>query len=93
MLGRVVRVADGALEPEPVVLDGALCQAVVARDDGPRVPELGRHRLVLDGDVEVAELRLHVEEALCADGAPIRHLPVRVVARLVDAVAAAHEDD
>lgn len=93
MLYRVVRAAQGALEAEPVVCGLALGGAVVARDDGARVEVLGRHGLAEDGHVVVAELGVHVDAALAAEGALVRRLHVLVETRLVDAVAALHEDD
>lgn len=75
-----------------MVFDGGFGAAVVAVDPGDGVLELGGHRLRFDGAVEVAELHLHVDDAAAADGAAVGVFHVLVVAEVMDAVAAAHED-
>lgn len=49
--------------------------------------------MAFDGAVEVAELHFHVDDAAAADGAAVGSFHVLVVAEVVDAVPAAHEDD
>lgn len=71
----------------------ALGATVIARDDGASVAVLARHGLGQDRVGPVVELRLHVDAALVADGAPVRRLHVGVEAAPVDAVAAPHKDD
>lgn len=76
-----------------MVLDRSLSTAVVAIDPGVGVLELRRHGLTFDGAVEVAELHFHVDDAAAADRTAVGALHVLVVAEMVDAVPAPHEDD
>lgn len=76
-----------------MILDSTLRSTVIAAHHRPRIAKLLRHRLRVDGAVEVAELRLHVHDGLLADRAFVRRLHVRVVAVSVDGVAATHEHD
>ena len=49
-----------------MVLDSRLGAAVVAKDDRLGVLELGRHLLLLNLNVKVAEVRFHVNCTLVA---------------------------
>lgn len=90
---RVVRVANSALEAEPMVRGLALGRAVVARDDGASVAVFGRHGLGQDGEVKVAELGLHIDTGLVAQRALVRSLLVLLQAMPVDRVATFHADN
>lgn len=92
MLLGVVGFAPLAFEAKPVVLGGAFDGAVVAVDIGSCVAVFFRHGLRVDLAVQTAELRLHVHHALAAHGAFVGGAAPVFEARVVDAVAAAHED-
>lgn len=76
-----------------MILDRSLSTTVVTIDPGVGVVELRRHGLALDGAVKMAKLHFHVDDAAAADGAAVGSFHVLVVAKVVDAVPAAHEDD
>ena len=82
-----------ALETKPVIVRCALCRTVIAENDGLGILILVRHRLVSDGYVDVAELRLHIDNALATDRAFIRSLQIFVIAFLVYAMTTSHEDN
>lgn len=76
-----------------MIWNGAFSGAIIAKNHGLCVPKLDRHGLSHDEHVEIAKLCLHICEALVADGAFIRDSNVFVIAPLMYAVTACHEND
>lgn len=76
-----------------MVPHAGLGAAVVAVDPGFGVLEFFRHGLCLDGAGQAGELKFHVDDRAAADGAAVGGFHVFVVAAVVDAMTAAHEDD
>lgn len=89
----LVMYLHSTLQAQPVVFDGSLGRAVVTIDPGDCVLELWGHGLAFDAAVELAELHLHVDNAAATDGAAVGSFHVLVVAEVVNAVAAAHENN
>ena len=75
-----------------MILYRSLGTAVVAIDPGFGVLEFFRHGLCLDGAGQAGELKFHVDDRAAADGAAVGGLHVLIVAAVMNAVAAAHED-
>jgi hypothetical protein len=70
----------------------ALSRTIVAQHKCLCIAKLRRHRLPLDEHVQVAKLGLHIGQAFVADGTFVRHSDMFVIALLMDAVTACHED-
>ena len=92
-LDGVVRSTNHALQSEPVIFGSALCTAVVAEHDSLGILKLLWHWLALDGDIEIAELGLHISEGLVADRAFVRCLLMFRIALSVDTMATRHENE
>lgn len=75
-----------------MVFNRSFGAAVITVHPGFRVLKLGWHGLTFDRTLQVAELHFHVHYAAAADRAAVGGVHVFVVAALVDAMAAAHED-
>ncbi len=75
-----------------MIRHAALGATIVAVHQGLSIAESCRHGLAVDGAIQVAERSLHVYHALAAQGTAVRALHVFVVAFVMDAVSARHED-
>jgi hypothetical protein len=70
----------------------ALSRTVVAKHERLCVAKFRRHRLPLDKHIQVAKLGLHIRETLVADRTFVGDSDMFVIALLMDAVTACHED-
>lgn len=92
-LAGVVRLTDGAFKAKPVIWSHSLCGAVITVDQSGSVGVLRRHRLRSNAPIQIPELHLHIHHTLAAQRALVRSFHVIVVALVMDAVSAPHEDD
>lgn len=65
---------------------------VIAQYNGGGVPELWRHWLGLNSNVQISKLALHICETLVADRALVGYFHVLFVALLMDTVTTRHKD-
>ena len=76
-----------------MIRNATLGTTIVTADDGLGIAKMGGHGLTIDGSIEVSKLGFHVDDGATADRTSIGGLHVLVIAFVMDAMTAWHEDD
>ena len=67
-------------------------RTVIAQYNSGSIPEFRRHRLGLDGNVQIPELAFHICETLVANRTFVRYFHVLFIASPMNTMTTSHED-